>query len=116
MKQADWQNRGLFEAMRVVADSHPRVRGLARYRWVICLVYRVSCPFKFSMDGDRTKLLDSLQELSNILETGLDRESLSILMELTESGVNPEALAALVKELRKQRSIDESEVPSFFKT
>jgi mitotic-spindle organizing protein 1 len=68
------------------------------------------------MDVDRTKLLDSLQELSNILETGLDRESLSILLDLTESGVNPEALAALVKELRKQRSSDEDEVPSFFKT
>jgi mitotic-spindle organizing protein 1 len=68
------------------------------------------------MDGERTKLLDSLQELSNILETGLDRESLSILLELTESGVNPEALAALVKELRKQKATDEDEVPSFFKT
>lgn len=67
------------------------------------------------MDGERTKLLDSLQELSNILETGLDRESLSILLELTESGVNPEALAALVKELRKQKASTEDEVPTFFK-
>lgn len=67
------------------------------------------------MDGERTKLLDSLQELSNILETGLDRESLSILLELTESGVNPEALAALVKELRKQKASAEDEVPTFFK-
>jgi mitotic-spindle organizing protein 1 len=66
------------------------------------------------MDNERTKLLDSLQELSNILETGLDRESLSILLELTESGVNPEALAALVKELRKQKTPEE-ELPSFFK-
>jgi mitotic-spindle organizing protein 1 len=63
---------------------------------------------------ERTKLLDSLQELSNILETGLDRECLSILLELTESGVNPEALAALVKELRKQKTPEE-ELPSFFK-
>lgn len=67
------------------------------------------------MDSERTKLLDSLQELSNILETGLDRESLSILLELTESGVNPEALAALVKELRKQKASEEDEVPTFFK-
>ena len=67
------------------------------------------------MDSERTKLLDSLQELSNILETGLDRESLSILLELTESGVNPEALAALVKELRKQKASEEDEIPTFFK-
>jgi mitotic-spindle organizing protein 1 len=66
------------------------------------------------MDGDRTRLLDALQELSNVLETGLDRESLSILLELTESGVNPEALAMLVKELRKQKT-NEEDVTSFFK-
>ena len=66
------------------------------------------------MDNDRAQLIDSLHELSNILETGLDRESLSILLELTESGVNPEALAALVKELRKQKSEKEEETPRFF--
>ncbi|KAK8882641.1 Mitotic-spindle organizing protein 1 [Tritrichomonas musculus] len=66
------------------------------------------------MNNDRTQLLDALQELSNILETGLDRESLSILLELTESGVNPEALAALVKELRKQKTATTENIPSFF--
>lgn len=66
------------------------------------------------MDSERAQLLDSLHELSNILETGLDRESLSILLELTEAGVNPEALAALVKELRKQKESNEEERPTFF--
>jgi mitotic-spindle organizing protein 1 len=66
------------------------------------------------MDVDRTKLIDSLYELSLILETGLDRESLTILLELTEAGVNPEALAALVKELRKQKVEHDQEAPSFF--
>lgn len=41
-------------------------------------------------------------ELSNILGTGLDRETLSILIALLETGVNPEALAAVVKELRRE--------------
>ena len=66
------------------------------------------------MDSERAQLIDSLHELSNILETGLDRESLSILLELTEAGVNPEALAALVKELRKQKAEKEEETPRFF--
>ena len=43
-----------------------------------------------------------LFDISQLLETGLDRESLDILVGLTESGVNPEALAAVVKELRRE--------------
>ena len=35
-----------------------------------------------------------LHELSTLLNTGVDRESLSILVQLVDSGVNPEALAA----------------------
>ena len=46
----------------------------------------------------RTVLFD----MSQLLQTGLDRETLTILVGLTESGVNPEALAAVVKELRRE--------------
>ena len=42
--------------------------------------------------------------MSSILNTGLDRESLNILIELVEIGVNPEALAAVVQQLRKERA------------
>jgi mitotic-spindle organizing protein 1 len=41
-------------------------------------------------------------ELNNVLNAGLDRESLSLLIQLVEMGVNPEALAACVKELRSE--------------
>ncbi|KAL0491324.1 mitotic-spindle organizing protein 1B [Acrasis kona] len=41
-------------------------------------------------------------ELNKVLNSGLDRESLSILMNLIELGVNPEALAACVKEIQKE--------------
>ncbi|XP_027165252.1 mitotic-spindle organizing protein 1B-like [Coffea eugenioides] len=44
--------------------------------------------------------LDLVFHMSNILETGLDRHTLSILIALCEMGLNPEALAAVVKELR----------------
>ncbi|KAF8408752.1 hypothetical protein HHK36_004820 [Tetracentron sinense] len=39
-------------------------------------------------------------QMSNILDTGLDRYTLSILISLCDLGLNPEPLAALVKELQ----------------
>ncbi|XP_072962296.1 mitotic-spindle organizing protein 1A-like [Typha angustifolia] len=38
-------------------------------------------------------------KMSQILDTGLDRHTLSLLVALCDRGVNPEALAALVREL-----------------
>ena len=43
-----------------------------------------------------------LMEMSNLLNTGLDSESLSICVKLIEAGVNPEALALVIKELRRE--------------
>ncbi|CAM9317587.1 unnamed protein product [Ectocarpus sp. 8 AP-2014] len=51
---------------------------------------------------DMRDSIDVLHEISTILDTGLDRKTLSLLLELIESGVNPEALAAVVKELRRE--------------
>jgi mitotic-spindle organizing protein 1 len=44
----------------------------------------------------------AVYELSKLLNTGLDRETLVILMSLIQKGVNPEALATVVKDLRKE--------------
>ncbi|KAF6142365.1 hypothetical protein GIB67_023390 [Kingdonia uniflora] len=46
--------------------------------------------------------LDLAFHMSNILDTGLDRHTLSVLIALCDKGLNPEALAALVKELPKE--------------
>jgi|EP00966_Prymnesium_polylepis_P306265 mitotic-spindle organizing protein 1 len=43
-----------------------------------------------------------LFDISQLLQTGLDRETLGVLVGLTETGVNPEALAAVVHELRRE--------------
>ncbi|KAJ6864259.1 hypothetical protein NC651_034947 [Populus alba x Populus x berolinensis] len=40
--------------------------------------------------------------MSNLLDTGLDRHTLSVLIALCDLGLNPEALAAVVKELRRE--------------
>lgn len=43
-----------------------------------------------------------LAELSKLLNTGLDIETLTICVRLCEAGVDPQALAAVVRELRKE--------------
>ena len=40
--------------------------------------------------------------MSQILNCGVDQRTLSILVNLVENGVNPEALAAVVKELKRE--------------
>lgn len=44
----------------------------------------------------------TLQEISRLLNTGLDSESLALCVRLCENGANPQALATVIKEIRKQ--------------
>ena len=44
----------------------------------------------------------AVKEISDLLNTGLDEETLKVCMQLLEAGVNPEALAAVVRELRRE--------------
>jgi len=41
-------------------------------------------------------------EVATLLDTGLSKEATKTVMELCEAGVNPEALAAVIKELRDE--------------
>ncbi|PON74152.1 Mitotic-spindle organizing protein 1B [Parasponia andersonii] len=58
------------------------------------------------MDAEAAKTaresLDLAFHMSNVLDTGLDRHTLSVLIALCDLGLNPEALAAVVKELRRE--------------
>uniref|UniRef100_A0A8C5JVE3 Mitotic-spindle organizing protein 1 n=1 Tax=Jaculus jaculus TaxID=51337 RepID=A0A8C5JVE3_JACJA len=45
--------------------------------------------------------MNVLLEISRILNTGLDMETLSIRVYLCEQGINPEALSSVIKEFRK---------------
>lgn len=49
----------------------------------------------------RQETLKVLLEISKLLNTGLDETSLGICYQLLEAGVNPEALALAVKEIRR---------------
>ena len=44
----------------------------------------------------------TLKELSELLNTGLDRESLRLCVQLCEQGAHPEALATIIRELRRE--------------
>ena len=43
---------------------------------------------------EANEALDTIHQISEILDTGLDKETLTILIALLESGVNPEVTAA----------------------
>ncbi|KAI7070082.1 hypothetical protein KC343_g11314 [Hortaea werneckii] len=53
--------------------------------------------------------IDILHEISTLLNTHLDRQSLSYCVSLIENGVNPEALAKVIKDLRAQNERYEGE-------
>jgi mitotic-spindle organizing protein 1 len=54
-----------------------------------------------SGDGEE---IDALFNLSQILECGLDRRTLAVILELMEAGVHPESLVDIIKECRPARS------------
>ncbi|KAJ4153068.1 hypothetical protein LMH87_009574 [Akanthomyces muscarius] len=53
--------------------------------------------------------VDVLHEISHILNCHIDRKTLSICISLIERGVNPEALAQVVKDLRQEAELIEQE-------
>lgn len=59
--------------------------------------------------AEARETFQTLLELSRLLCTGLDPETLTICVRLCECGVNPEALASIVNELRREIAyIDQS--------
>lgn len=54
---------------------------------------------KESISASR-EAMDIFMLLSNVLNTNLDAETLSICIQLCEAQVNPDALAVVIKELR----------------
>jgi len=50
------------------------------------------------------EVLDTLCEIAEILETGLDRRATAALVQLLETEISPESLAAAVTEARRTTS------------
>lgn len=53
-------------------------------------------------EAGKVDALDVAFEISQLLDCDLDKETLSICMGLIETGVNPEALAEVIKKIRKE--------------
>ncbi|KAJ9131054.1 hypothetical protein NKR19_g9650 [Coniochaeta hoffmannii] len=59
-------------------------------------------PDKAEKQAAAHQAVDILHEISTILNCHLDRRTVSICISLIENGINPEALATVVKELRAE--------------
>ncbi|KAL4975461.1 mitotic-spindle organizing protein 1 [Aspergillus desertorum] len=51
------------------------------------------------------EVIDILHEISTLLNTNLDRTELSLCVSLIENGVNPDALATVIKDLRMEAEL-----------
>lgn len=53
----------------------------------------------------------NLLQISKLLSTGLDSESLGLCIRLCELGINPEALATVIKEIRQMAEVQHKNKP-----
>ena len=65
---------------------------------------------------DSKETIEILFEMNQILNCGLSRETLEILVTMIEKGVNPEALVRVVEELRKHNFAENGEKSELFNT
>ncbi|OII77738.1 hypothetical protein cand_015540 [Cryptosporidium andersoni] len=55
------------------------------------------------------EIVDILSDISNLLEAGLDKESLVLLIRLCSLGVSPETLSEVIQEIRKDIALYSNE-------
>lgn len=72
-----------------VAEAREAMKSKLGVRYILLSVQKLS----FS---------EAVKEISDLLNTGLDEETLKVCVQLLEAGVNPEALATVVRELRRE--------------
>ncbi|XP_022195148.1 mitotic-spindle organizing protein 1 [Nilaparvata lugens] len=53
-------------------------------------------------NNDARETFSAIMEISNLLNTGLDAETLTYCVRLCENGVHPEALATVIKEMKRE--------------
>jgi len=66
------------------------------------LTLTTMAPHESDRIASAQQTLDILYDISQLLGTQLDKETLATCIGMIESGVNPEALAAVIQELRRE--------------
>jgi len=56
------------------------------------------------MTENESQAIEAITNLARILDTGLKKDEIESIMVLLENGVHPDALAALILELRSSNS------------
>ncbi|PVU88138.1 hypothetical protein BB561_006013 [Smittium simulii] len=51
-------------------------------------------------------IVEGLTDISDILDSGLSKEQIESILKLLEHGANPSSLAAIIKELIKERPLN----------
>ncbi|ERL94377.1 hypothetical protein D910_11657 [Dendroctonus ponderosae] len=76
-------------------------------------------PLQYMMDASRTShikeaqaTLSTILKISDLLNTGLNAEALTLCVRLCEMGVNPERLASLVKDLQNEIAEYQNQIES----
>lgn len=72
-------------------------------------------PIVDDSDQDSTSLLETVYQMSNLLETNLTIEQVTIIIELLNYGVNSEELAKLILEMRKESNHKQNQINRLFK-
>ena len=66
-------------------------------------------------EQDACSLLETAYQMSNLLETNLTLEQLSIILELLSCGANAEELAKLILQLKKESNQKQNLINKLFK-
>ncbi|KNZ55497.1 hypothetical protein VP01_2660g1 [Puccinia sorghi] len=67
-----------------------------------------------AIEGDFFCVLQVLHEISELLGTGLDQQTLALCIGMIEEGTNPLALAQVVQELRQEAKGKNKTTPATF--
>ncbi|KAL3568967.1 hypothetical protein D5086_028857 [Populus alba] len=93
----DWK-RERFRKIRIFV----RTIGITRRNFPFSDIVKIVAVMDPEAANTARDSLNLAFHMSNLLDTGLDRHTLSVLVALCDLGLNPEALAAVVKELRRE--------------
>ena len=53
-------------------------------------------------ETDQCEVVDLLYQLSGVLNCGIDKQTVAIIVNMVEAGISPVAISSIVKEIRNE--------------